>query len=218
MCGRFTLRTPADEIAREFQLVTVPTIVPRYNIAPSQPLLAIRRHDAGRQPALLRWGLIPRWANDPKIAYQLINARSETVAEKPAFRDAFKKRRCLIPADGFYEWKKLGKAKQPYHIHRQDGRLFAFAGLWERWQAPGSEPIESCTILTTVANTLVADVHDRMPVMLLPEQYDAWLDPARSVEQLRELVGPYPAELLAKQPVSPRVNNPKVDDPGCLDA
>lgn len=216
MCGRFTLHASTEEIAREFDLATMPALAPRYNIAPSQALLAIRLDEGQRRSVPLRWGLVPHWATDPKIAYKMINARGETVADKPSFRDAFKKRRCLIPADGFYEWKKLGKAKQPYHIRRVEGRPFAFAGLWERWQPPNGEPLETCTIVTTTANAVLAELHERMPVMLLPEAYAEWLDPTRPATRLKELIAPYPAELLVASPVSTRVNSPKFDDAACL--
>jgi putative SOS response-associated peptidase YedK len=166
----------------------------------------------------MRWGLIPSWADDPKIGYKLINARAETVAGKPAFRNAFRQRHCLIPADGFYEWHAAGtKAKQPWHIRRKDGRPFAFAGLWEHWNAPESPPVESCTIITTDANEVVRPIHDRMPVILDPADYAAWLDP-RDPTIAQELLRPCPAEVMTAFPVSSMVNNPKNEDPRCLEA
>lgn len=216
MCGRFTLRVSPRELADEFGISEGPLFTPRYNIAPSQSILAVRLHDGQRHLVALRWGLIPHWAKDPKIAYQLLNARCETVSQKPAFRDAFRKRRCLIPADGFYEWKKVGKNKQPFHIYRRDGRLFAFAGLWDCWQPPAGEPMETCTIVTTCANELVAPLHDRMPVILEKPDYQAWLDAASTPEHLQALLRPLPADLMTTTAVSTRVNSPKNEDAECL--
>jgi putative SOS response-associated peptidase YedK len=217
MCGRFTLRTPARDIARMFD-VAVPDIDPRYNIAPSQDVATVR-FDAAKQQrefALLRWGLVPFWADDPKIGYKMINARSETVAEKPAFRKAFAQRRCLIPADGFYEWKQTDDGKQPFLIHRQDHTLFAFAGLWEHWSR-GGQQIESCTILVTEPNELVASIHNRMPVILAPADYDAWLDPGCDDRQkLQSLLRPCAAAELEVYPVSRVVNKPVNDVPQCV--
>src|SRR5262245_35107324 len=175
MCGRFTLATSRAQLADLFRLAGGPELPLRYNIAPTQPVPVVRAAGDGRALALARWGLIPRWATDPAIGNRLINARSETVAEKPSFRDAFRKRRCLIPATGFYEWAKTAGGKQPYHFRLLDGRPFAFAGLWERWDR-GGEPVESCTILTTAANAVVRPVHERMPVILPAEAFAAWLD------------------------------------------
>jgi putative SOS response-associated peptidase YedK len=163
LCGRFTLRTSAREIAEEFGLTEVPDLAPRHNIAPTQPAPLVRRP---RQLELLRWGLIPPWAEDAKVGSRMINARAETVATTPAFRRAFQTRRCLIIADGFYEWHN----RVPHLIHRRDNRPFAFAGLWDRWKG-----IDSCTIITTDSNDLVRPLHDRMPVILSPEDYDRWL-------------------------------------------
>jgi putative SOS response-associated peptidase YedK len=167
MCGRFALFASGEEVAQRFQLSETPLFDPRYNIAPTQTVPAVRAGDGGRYLSLLRWGLIPSWSSDPKIAYKLTNARSETAASKPSFRSAFKQRRCLIPASAFYEWQKVSaKIKQPYCIRPRDGGLFAFAGLWERWNDPAGETVESCTILTTEANELMRPLHDRMPVIL----------------------------------------------------
>lgn len=167
MCGRFTLRVPAAELVEIFRLLRRPDVQPRYNIAPTQPVAVVRRIDRGRELSMLRWGLVPSWAKDPKIGARMINARAETVATKPAFRTALRRRRCLVPADGFYEWaKSAGGTKQPHYITRRDGRPFAFAGLWESWDGPDGSSIESCTIVTTEANDLVGRIHDRMPVIL----------------------------------------------------
>lgn len=218
MCGRFTLRVSPEQIADLFSLDATPPVAPRYNIAPTQPVLAIREDYGGngREATFLNWGLIPFWAKDPSIGSRMINARSETAAEKPSFRAAFKYRRCIIPADGFYEWQKVAGGKQPQLIGMADGALFGLAGLWERWEQDGSA-IESCTILTTEPNELLAPIHNRMPVILHPEDYDEWLD--RSIQKadpLLHLMRPFPAELMAHRPVSTHVNNPRNEDPACV--
>jgi putative SOS response-associated peptidase YedK len=219
MCGRFTLTASREALHNLFPLFDVPALDPRYNVAPTQSVLAVRVPPADDQPApaLLRWGLIPAWAADPKKARQPINARAETAAELPTFRVAFRRRRCLIVADGFYEWQKTtGKHKQPYYFRLKDGSPFAFAGLWERWER-GGEPIDSCAILTTTANELVRPVHERMPVMLSPQDFDVWLDPkAQQGPALQALLRPYPAEQMTAYPVTARVNNPRQDDAACL--
>ncbi|HEY9656670.1 MAG TPA: SOS response-associated peptidase, partial [Crinalium sp.] len=178
MCGRFSLTQSANALAETFQLETLPEWTPRYNVAPTQAVLAIAAAPAhSRQVRLFRWGLVPSWAKDLTIGAKLINARAETVAEKPSFRVAFKQRRCLILADGFYEWHRIDrKTKQPYYFQLADRQPFAFAGLWERWQGDDTV-VETCTILTTQANELLQPIHDRMPVILAPEEYDRWLDP-----------------------------------------
>jgi putative SOS response-associated peptidase YedK len=210
MCGRFTLRTPAGQIAEFFQLIRdlVDWPEPRFNVAPTQSVLAIRRGDAGREPTRLRWGLIPSWAKDMKIGASLINARGETAAEKPAFRTAFRRRRCLIPADGFYEWKRDGSQKTPYLMTMQDESLFAFAGLWDRWKGPSGDVIESCSVITTTPNELMVTLHDRMPVILSPTHYDVWLDPAvGDVGALTSLLVPYPSDEMRAEQVSTVINN-----------
>jgi putative SOS response-associated peptidase YedK len=219
MCGRFNLHTSPAELAEIFDLLRMPELEPRYNIAPTQPVLGIVAAEAGREGRLFHWGLIPSWAKDPKLGGRMINARAETVATKPAFRAAFKRRRCLIPADGFYERKQTGgRTKQPMHIGRRDGRPFAFAGLWERWGGADGSEIESCTIVTTDANALLAEIHDRMPVILPERAYAVWLD--REVddrEVLEGLLGPCPADELRAYPVATLVNSPKNDVPACLE-
>jgi putative SOS response-associated peptidase YedK len=220
MCGRFTLRTPAAQLAEAFELFREPELTPRYNIAPSQMVAAIRFEEerTPRELVLLKWGLIPFWAKDPKIGNRLINARAETVATTPAFRAAFQRRRCLIPADGFYEWKRLdAKHKQPYYIARPDRGPFAFAGLWERWRPEGGDAIESCTIITTDANETMAPLHDRMPVILPPSAYDHWLDPGRDdASELQSLLRPCPPDDLTLTAVSTLVNSPRNESADCL--
>jgi putative SOS response-associated peptidase YedK len=222
MCGRYTIHTPRDKIRERYgiarDLATLEKLFERYNVAPSQPVAAVRiARDGVRELVPLRWGLIPHWAKDPKTGYSMINARAETVAAKPAFRDAFRRRRCLIPADGFYEWKQVGTAKQPFHIRMKEGGDFAFAGLWEHWQGEDQE-IESCSIIVTDANDLLRPIHDRMPVILDPADYEAWLDPEnRDTEALAGLLMPYPAERMEAVPVSRRVNSPKTDEASLLD-
>jgi putative SOS response-associated peptidase YedK len=217
MCGRFTLTASTERVVEFFGLAEVPVLPPRYNIAPTQPVLAVRRDGADPPRAvLLRWGLIPSWAKEARIGNQMINARSETAAEKPAFRTPLRRRRCLIPADGFYEWQKCGKSKQPYCIRRTGDRLFAFAGLWDRWQ--GDEgPVETCTILTTDANDLVRPIHERMPIILPESAFAGWLDPAlQDPAKVLPLLQPLPAEQLHPFPVSSWVNDPHHDDARCL--
>ncbi len=216
MCGRFQL-TPPEEWIEEFGLVDAPTLPPRYNIAPTQPILAVRAGEDGRRQAgLLRWGLVPSWAPDPSVGNRLINARSESAATKPAFRDAFRERRCLIPATGFYEWRRVGRGKTPYLVRRTGGRVFALAGLWERWRGPEG-PLESCAILTTPANALVAPIHSRMPVLLDAATYGAWLDAEARPADLEALLAPYPAAGMEAFPVSPRVNRPEEEGPRCAE-
>lgn len=219
MCGRFTQTASPEAIAKQFQVESPPLFKPRYNIAPSQQIATIRLNPdvAKRECVMLRWGLIPSWAKDTKIGNQCINAKSETVAEKPAFRSAFKKRRCLVIADGFYEWQRIGERKQPMWISRQDHQPFAFAGLWEHWQLPDGEPIESCTILTTSPNDLMAPIHNRMPVILAPSSYDQWFDLSAQMDALNALLRPAPSEALQAYPVSTLVNNPRHDAPACLE-
>jgi len=218
MCGRFTLKTPASELAEVFGWTDALLLEPRYNIAPTQPVLTVRNPGTGRESAMLHWGLIPSWSKDPTIAARMINARGETVHEKPSFRSAFRRRRCLIPADGFYEWQKTGgRTKQPMYITLADAGPFAFAGLWEQWSGADGSEIESCTIITTEANELLADVHHRMPVILPEEAYDGWLKPEdRPSDELRALLAPYPPTAMMVSPVNTFVNSPKNDSPECI--
>jgi len=219
MCGRFTLAADPAEIEREFEGARVPdAYTARYNIAPTQPVLAIPNTGDGRL-AFFIWGLIPSWAQDPSIGNRLINARGETLAEKPAFRGSYKYRRCLILADGFYEWKasKETKAKVPHYVTMADGRPFAIAGLWSEWRAADGSDVLSCTIVTTSANSLVRPIHDRMPVVLPPQARSTWLDPSpRAPSELANLLKPFAADLMRTLPVSTRVNNPANDDPDCI--
>jgi putative SOS response-associated peptidase YedK len=221
MCGRFTLTTSVRDLADLFQAteVELPDSKPHFNIPPSAQVLAVRELSGhkGRQLLPLRWGLIPAWARNPAIGNRLINARAESAAEKPAFRDAFRRRRCLVLADGFFEWKKEGRTKEPYYLRLRDGQPFAFAGLWERWRRPDDQPVETCTILTTQANDLVRPIHNRMPVILEPRAYASWLDPElHDGAALQPLLHPYPASAMAAYPVSRLVNNPKNDDAQCV--
>lgn len=218
MCGRYTLKTPVDVLARQFGLTgPLPEIPASYNIAPTRGVAAVLFEGGGRKLEMLRWGLIPSWAKDPEIGNRMINARAETAPEKPSYGKAFKERRCLIPADGFYEWQKTNGGKQPHYIRMKDGRPFAFAGLWETWSGDGEE-IKSCTILTTEPNELVAEIHNRMPVILSPEDHDFWLDPeVDEAEPLRSLLAPYPAEEMEAYPVSRHVNRPANDDERCVE-
>jgi putative SOS response-associated peptidase YedK len=221
MCGRFVLMTPGRDLAERFHLEEIPDLQPRYNIAPTQMVAVIRldRDTLQRRLVLVKWGLVPFWAKDASIGQKMINARAETAAEKPAFRSAFKSRRCLVPADGYYEWKKRkGGQKQPYLARNADESPFAFAGLWERWQAPEEEVIESCTILTTDANDLTQPIHDRMPVILHPKDYGLWLDPeVKGPALLKPVLQPYPSEEMIVQPVSLKVNRATYDAPDCIE-
>lgn len=223
MCGRFVLKT-LDVLFDEFLVDPIP-LVAHYNIAPTQTVPIIRTVASSdrREVAPAHWGLIPPWAKDPAVGNRMINARAESVVEKPVFRAPLLKRRCLIPADGFYEWKKLasagkGKAaKQPYYIHRKDNRLLAFAGLWERWRDEAGHAVDSCTIITTRPNELMRDIHDRMPAIILPESYATWLDPKRTDPgDLLPLLDPIPAKDLDAHAVGPKVNRPQNDNPDCL--
>ena len=220
MCGRYVLTTPVEHLAEEFGLTGVPPeISPNYNVAPTQEVAAVLEEGGERRLEMLRWGLIPSWAKDPGIGSRMINARSETAPEKPSFRGAFKKRRCLIPADGFYEWQRTNDDKQPFYIHMEDGIPLAFAGLWESWQSPEGPEIRTCTILTTDANELLAPIHNRMPVILQPEAYDPWLAPdTRDLDLLSSLLVSYPGDAMEAYPVSRRVNSPANNEPGCVES
>jgi putative SOS response-associated peptidase YedK len=216
MCGRFTLTVNPAEVQETFSPYTFPQkFAPRFNIAPTQPVLAIPNDDQNTADFFM-WGLIPMWAKDPAIGNKLINARGETLAEKPAFRGSLKYKRCLILADGFYEWKGADgkKVKTPFFIHMKDRKPFAFAGLWDSWNSPDGSLIKSCTIITTEPNELTGIIHNRMPVILHPRDYAKWLDPSpQTPDQLKPLIKSFPAELMDAYPVSTLVNTPANDIP-----
>lgn len=230
MCGRILLTTPVAEINSIFGTAELLNLPPRFNLAPTQDLPAVRREEDGRHLVPLRWGLVPSWADDPAIGSRMINARGESVADKPSFRDAFRKRRCLIPIDGFYEWRadaqnKKGR-KQGYVIRRRDRAPFALAGLWERWRGPKGgpqrdgmpldHPLETVTVVTTSSNAALSFLHDRMPVVLDPADWDLWLDPQARLPVLEGLLRPAPDALLDAVAVGPAVNNVRNDDATCL--
>ena len=207
MCGRYAITTAPEAIRRLFGYPEQPNFPPRFNVAPTQPIPIVRVVEGKRQFALVRWGLIPSWVKDPRNFSLLINARGESAAEKPAFRNAMKRRRCLVPADGFYEWKKVGAGKQPYFIRLKSGEPMAFAGLWETWTGPNGEEVETAAIVTTNANRTLAPIHDRMPVILPPDQFDFWLDCAEvDAKMAAALIMPARDDLLEAYPVSTRVN------------
>jgi putative SOS response-associated peptidase YedK len=220
MCGRFTLLSRPVTVQDQFALEEAPLFAPRYNVAPTQDVAVVRFDCEAnhRECVFLRWGLVPTWANDASIGYRLINARSETVATKPAFRSAFRRRRCLLVADGFYEWKTQGRKKQPYHFKLCGGEPFGIAGLWESWQPIGEKSLETCTLLTTAANDIVRTVHDRMPVVVPASAYPLWLDPAEHTpDYLLTLLVPYPAEQMEARAVNPIVNSARHEGPDCLE-
>jgi putative SOS response-associated peptidase YedK len=218
MCGRFALIVDASVLADVFDVDPPHDFEPRFNIAPTQNIPIVRTGRAlTRECEMVRWGLIPPWAKDMTIGAKMINARAETVAEKPSFRAAVKRRRCLVPANGFYEWVTTKNGKRPYFIHFEDRRTFAFAGLWERWTARGGASLESCTIITTTANELISDLHHRMPVILPPEHHGEWLRPESLTNgRLNELLVPHPDEGMAAYQVSTHVNRPANDDAECI--
>jgi len=226
MCGRFTL-IDADGARLRFDIRGADIPPPmeradgtadaaRYNVAPTQDVLTIRREDGERRAEMMRWGLVPSWADSPKIGARMINARAETLAERPSFRAAFRKRRCLIPADGFYEWRREGKRRVPIRFTLKSGEPFAFAGLWERWERAGEPPMLSCAIVTTTANALIEPMHDRMPVMLAPDAERVWLDPDADATTLSGLLTPYPSDLMEAREASRAVNSPAHDGPECI--
>jgi putative SOS response-associated peptidase YedK len=229
MCGRYSITSPPEAIQRVFQVPELPNLPARYNVAPTQDVPVVRvggdsdgpQADGGRHLVQLRWGLVPFWADDAAIGAKMINARAESAAEKPAFRAAFRRRRCLVVADGFYEWKspeREGARKQPYRIQLKSGEPFGFAGLWERWTDPADQRVlETCTILTTEANVSLKDIHPRMPVMLSPDAFDRWLDPEADLETVQGLLAPYPDNALTAYPISTRVNAVRNDDPSILE-
>lgn len=216
MCARFTLSAPANRVGELFDLSLLDA-EPRFNITPTQTVLTVRAPEGKREFANLRWGLVPSWAKDLKIGNKLLNARSETVADKPSFRSAFKSRRCLIVADGFYEWRTENGKKQPYHIHFQDRGPFAFAGLWEHWHDEAGKPVETCTILTTAANEFMQPIHDRMPVILSKEDYSRWLNPdIKKADELNDLFASESSRELEMFRVTPKVNKPGYHEADCI--
>ena len=220
MCGRYTLTAPSESLAEMLPgLEITDEISPRYNIAPTQEVAVVPNNGENRMEHF-RWGLIPSWAKDPKIGNRMINARSETLAEKPSFRTAYKRRRCLVLADGYYEWRREGDrgGKTPYYIRMESEKPFAFAGLWESWRQAGEDTsLQSCTIITCPPNEKLERIHDRMPVILEAEEYDLWLSPKEQASaELNHLLKPYPAEEMTAYPVSRLVNQPKNDSPECI--
>lgn len=225
MCGRFTLALSPEDVAALLNLNAALDeelgLAPSWNVAPGQNVVAAACPEPGATAAaaLFRWGLVPSWVDDPSMGNRLINARSETVAEKSSFREAYRRRRCLVPADGFYEWQRRGKAKQPWIFRVKDEPGFCFAGLWDVWNPPeGGEPLHSCTILTTAANELMAPVHDRMPVIVKGEDQEVWLKAEMGDQRLRDLVAPLSAALMIAHPVSDLVNSPRNDGPECIES
>ena len=221
MCGRFTLTSPGELVAEAFGIDEPPQLTPRYNIAPTQPVAVVRGAGPGgaRSLSFLRWGLVPTWAKGPRGRSLIINARAESLTEKPSFREPFESRRCLVPADGFYEWKEVpgARAKQPFLLRMADGRPFAFAGLWERPHPGDAESPGTCLVLTTEPNALVREIHDRMPLILAPQDYAAWLDPdVGGARRLSSLLRPFPAEAMTAVRVGLAVNNANNDTPDCL--
>lgn len=219
MCGRFTLTADQDSFENRFSLTRFDLgWVPSFNIAPTQEVLTVTNDGSENRPELMRWGLVPSWAKDPKIGNRMINARSETLAEKPSFRTAFKRRRCLIPADGFYEWKREGKAKKPMLITANPGGLFAFAGLWETWKQPDDSWLLTCAIITTSANEFMKSIHDRMPVILPRESEASWLDSEeQDTAMLSELLLPYDSDRMEAYEVSTLVNSPRNNFPEVIE-
>jgi putative SOS response-associated peptidase YedK len=221
MCGRYTL-IRLDDVLEKFPWIehSPPDLVPRYNIAPTQAILAVA-NDKPDEFTHFKWGLVPSWAKDPSVGYKMINARAETIADKPAFRNALKRRRCLVIADGFYEWKKEGKSKTPMHIRMKDGKPFAFAGLWETWHdrsGTGSE-VRSCTLITTEPNELMEDIHDRMPAIVPQERYRDWLAAGEmDSDRAREMLSPYPAAEMEARAVSTYVNSAKNEGEKCIES
>ena len=206
MCGRYASTLPPEAMRALFGYLEQPNFPPRYNIAPTQPVAIVRLVEGRRQFALVRWGLIPAWVKDPRAFSLLINARGESAAEKPAFRNAMKYRRCLVPADGFYEWKREGEKKRPYFVRRRDGGPIAFAGLWENWMGPNGEEVETAAIVTTAASRSIAHIHDRMPVIVPPEAFDFWLDPKVDAQTAAAVLQPAPDASIEAYEVSSAVN------------
>ncbi len=220
MCGRYTMHHSPQQVEMRFGVTEArATPTERYNIAPTQAVPIVVEGEGARFLDTMQWGLIPSWAKEPGIGNKMINARAETIMEKPSFKVPLSRRRCILPADGFYEWKTDGKVRQPMHIRRKDGDLFGFAGLWEEWKQPDGTPLRTCTIITTEPNALTADIHNRMPVMLLPEHEAAWLDVQHhKATDVLDFLRPYPADLMEAYRVDKRVNIPTVEDPALLNS
>ena len=217
MCGRFTSLLSPELLAVIYEVLAPPDSPLRYNITPSQPVVIVRQDKSGqRELASVNWGLIPSWSKDPSLSHSLINARGETVSEKPSFRFAFKHRRCIIPVSGFYEWQKLDGTKQPWYIKGVEDRPLSLAGLWEHWPSPDGSVIETCSIITTTANELMASIHDRMPVILSLEAISSWLEPSTKPDELKDLLRPCAPNILTAYTVSNLVNNPRFDSPSCV--
>jgi putative SOS response-associated peptidase YedK len=218
MCGRYTFTASPEVLRALFAYAEQPNFPPRYNIAPTQPIAIVRLVEGKRQFALVRWGLLPSWVKDPKAFTLLINARGESAAEKPAFRAAMKRRRCLIPADGFYEWQATGERKRPFYVHAKSGKPLAFAGLWETWMGPNGEELETAAIVTTTANRTLKPIHERMPVIVPPEAFDFWLDGASvDATTAAALIAPAPDNLLEAYEISTAVNRTANDNPNLLE-
>jgi putative SOS response-associated peptidase YedK len=213
MCGRYALTTAPEALRALLRYFEQPNFPPRYNVAPTQPIPIVRMREGKRQFALVRWGLIPPWVKDPRAFSLLINARGESVTEKPAFRNAMKRRRCLVPADGFYEWKREGERKRPYFVRLKSGQPMVFAGLWESWMGPNGEEMETAAIVTTAASRSIAHIHDRMPVIVQPDAFDFWLDPNVDALSASALIAPAPDALLECYEVSTAVNRTANDSP-----
>ena len=217
MCGRFVTIIPPEELAKTFAFVEKPQLEPRYNVAPSQQVAVVRSFGEHNVLTQMKWGLVPSWSKDQSIGSHMINARSETVAEKPSFRHAIKFNRCIIPTSGFYEWLPVEHHKQPYFIQMRDHSPMCFAGIWEHWTAPDKSVLETFSILTTSANSLVAPIHDRMPVILQPEDFNLWLSRnAHSPHELQRLYQPFPSDKMTAFKVPDLVNNPRFDSPACI--
>lgn len=217
MCGRFAMIEPLGVITRAFFIDDVlADIRESYNIAPGSSIPAVIHEESRRKLTVFRWGLVPRWAKEPSIGARLINARSETVTEKPSFRDAVKRRRCLIIASGFYEWKKEGKGSTPFYIYPESEKLFGLAGIFENWASPEGAELSTCSILTTGPNSLIAQIHDRMPVIIPREQGDLWMDPSSRPEEYLSMLAPYPADRMGMHPVSTEMNSPANDSQVCI--
>ena len=220
MCGRYTMHHSTEQIAMRFGVQEqLAQTTERYNIAPTQSVPVVIENEGTRFLDALKWGLIPSWAKDPGIANKMINARAETLSEKPSFKVSLSRRRCLIPSDGFYEWRREGTARQPMHIRRKDGELFSFAGLWEEWKQADGTPLRTCTIITVAPNDVMEPIHNRMPAMLLPENEADWLDVAhKKSADVINFLRPYPAEYMEAYPVAKRVNIPTIEDPALLNS